>query len=157
MRVVGIGASAGGLESLEQLFSALPADTGMAFVVVQHLSPDFRSMMDELIGRHSKLPVKMVDDGEPVEANRIYLIPPRKEMIIRDRRLLLTDKAHGLSLPIDIFFRSLAETLGAAINIKVTGENTHHMIEACFKGVGRSLRQAIRVTDRELPSTKGML
>jgi imidazoleglycerol-phosphate dehydratase/histidinol-phosphatase len=55
------------------------------------------------------------------------------------------------------FFRSLAETLGAAVNIKVTGENTHHMIEACFKGVGRTLRQAIRITDKELPSTKGAL
>ena len=55
------------------------------------------------------------------------------------------------------FFRSLAETLGAAINIKVTGENTHHMIEACFKGVGRALRQAFRITEAELPSTKGML
>jgi imidazoleglycerol-phosphate dehydratase/histidinol-phosphatase len=55
------------------------------------------------------------------------------------------------------FFRSLAETLGAAINIKVDGENTHHMIEACFKGVGRTLRQAIRVTDTQLPSTKGTL
>jgi imidazoleglycerol phosphate dehydratase HisB len=55
------------------------------------------------------------------------------------------------------FFRSLAETLGAAINIKVNGENTHHMIEACFKGVGRALRQAIRITDTQLPSTKGML
>jgi imidazoleglycerol-phosphate dehydratase / histidinol-phosphatase len=55
------------------------------------------------------------------------------------------------------FFRSLAETLGAAINIKVTGDNTHHMIEACFKGVGRTLRQAIRIADTELPSTKGSL
>jgi len=55
------------------------------------------------------------------------------------------------------FFRSLAETLGAAININVSGENTHHMIEACFKGVGRTLRQAIRITDTQLPSTKGML
>ena len=55
------------------------------------------------------------------------------------------------------FFRSLAETLGAAINLKVTGENTHHMIEACFKGVGRALRQAVRITDAELPSTKGTL
>lgn len=55
------------------------------------------------------------------------------------------------------FFRSLAETLGAAINIKVEGENTHHMIEACFKGVGRTLRQAFRITDTELPSTKGAL
>jgi imidazoleglycerol-phosphate dehydratase/histidinol-phosphatase len=55
------------------------------------------------------------------------------------------------------FFRSLAETLGASVNIKVEGENTHHMIEACFKGVGRALRQAIRITDTELPSTKGTL
>lgn len=55
------------------------------------------------------------------------------------------------------FFRSLAETLGAAINLKVTGDNTHHMIEACFKGVGRTLRQAFRITDTELPSTKGTL
>jgi imidazoleglycerol-phosphate dehydratase/histidinol-phosphatase len=55
------------------------------------------------------------------------------------------------------FFRSLAETLGAAINIKVEGDNTHHMIEACFKGVGRTLRQAFRITDKELPSTKGTL
>jgi len=55
------------------------------------------------------------------------------------------------------FFRSLAETLGAAINIKVQGDNTHHMIEACFKGVGRTLRQAFRITDTELPSTKGTL
>jgi imidazoleglycerol-phosphate dehydratase/histidinol-phosphatase len=55
------------------------------------------------------------------------------------------------------FFRSLAETLGAAVNIKVSGENTHHMIEACFKGVGRTLRQAFRIADTELPSTKGTL
>jgi len=55
------------------------------------------------------------------------------------------------------FFRSLAESLGAAINIQVSGENTHHMIEACFKGLGRTLRQAIRITDAELPSTKGVL
>jgi two-component system CheB/CheR fusion protein len=112
MRIVGIGASAGGLESLERLFSALPADTGMAFVVVQHLSPDFRSLMDELIGRHSKMPVKVVEDGETVQADHIYLIPPRKEMVIREGRLLLTEKPHGLSLPIDIFFRSLAQDVG---------------------------------------------
>jgi imidazoleglycerol-phosphate dehydratase / histidinol-phosphatase len=67
---------------------------------------------------------------------------------------------HVGQLPTELvphFFRSLAETLGAAINIKVSGENTHHMIEACFKGVGRALRQAIRITDTQLPSTKGTL
>jgi two-component system CheB/CheR fusion protein len=125
MRIVGIGASAGGLESLEQLFSALPPDTGMAFVVVQHLSPDFRSLMDELIGRHSKMPVKMVEDGEQVEANHVYLIPPRKEMVIRNQRLILTEKPHGLSLPIDIFFRSLAQDCrGEAVAVVLSGSGS---------------------------------
>ena len=67
---------------------------------------------------------------------------------------------HVGQLPTELvphFFRSLADTLGAAINIKVSGENTHHMIEACFKGVGRTLRQALRITDQSLPSTKGIL
>src|SRR4026209_1910946 len=108
-RIVGIGASAGGLESLERLFDAMPADTGMAFVVVQHLSPDFRSLMDELIARHSEMPVVVAEDGMPVEPNHIYLLPPRKEMIVRGRQLHLTDKPNGLSLPIDLFFRSLAQ------------------------------------------------
>jgi two-component system, chemotaxis family, CheB/CheR fusion protein len=112
-RVVGIGASAGGLESLEHLFAALPHDTGLAFIVVQHLSPDFRSLMDELIARHSEMPVHLAEDGMPVAANHIYLMPPGKEMIIRDRHLWLTDKEpHKFSLPIDSFFRSLAQDLG---------------------------------------------
>jgi two-component system CheB/CheR fusion protein len=126
-RIVGIGASAGGLESLEQLFSALPADTGMAFVVVQHLSPDFRSLMDELIARHSDMPVQLATDGVTVEANRIYLMPPGKEMIIREGRLQLTDKdpSHGLSLPIDQFFRSLALDQGAqAVAVVLSGSGT---------------------------------
>jgi len=126
-RVVGIGASAGGLESLEHLFSSLPADTGMAFCVIQHLSPDFRSVMDELIARHSPMPVHLAEDGMPVEAGHIYLMPQRKEMIIRDRRLALTDKdpAQGLSLPIDQFFRSLAQDAGPqSIAIVLSGSGS---------------------------------
>ena len=61
--VVGIGASAGGLEALERFFDNLPRDTGMAFVVVQHLSPDFKSLMDELLARHTELPIHLVEDG----------------------------------------------------------------------------------------------
>src|SRR3569623_1565722 len=125
MRIVGIGASAGGLESLEQLFAALPADTGMAFVVVQHLSHDFRSLMDELIARHSTMPVKIVDDGDRVEPNRIYLIPPHKEMVVRDGQLILTDMPHGLSLPVDIFFRSLALDCGPdAVAVVLSGSGS---------------------------------
>ncbi|MBL9015281.1 MAG: PAS domain S-box protein, partial [Myxococcales bacterium] len=125
-RIVGIGASAGGLESLEQLFGALPADTGMAFIVVQHLSPDFRSLMDELIARHSEMPVQVATDGMPVEANHIYLMPPRKEMIIRDRHLVLTDKEpHTFTLPIDTFFRSLAQDVGdQAVAVVLSGSGS---------------------------------
>src|SRR3569832_2459063 len=125
-RVVGIGASAGGLESLEHLFSALPQDTGLAFVVVQHLSPDIRSLMDELIARHSDMPVHLVEDGMPVAANHIYLMPPGKEMIIRDRHLWLTDKEpHKFTLPIDAFFRSLAQDLGPkAVAVVLSGSGS---------------------------------
>src|SRR4051812_37685305 len=125
-RIVGIGASAGGLESLEQLFSSLPPDTGMAFIVVQHLSPDFRSLMDELIARHSEMPVQIATDGMPVKADNIYLMPPRKEMIIRDRHLVLTDKEpHVFTLPIDTFFRSLAQDVGdQAVAIVLSGSGS---------------------------------
>src|SRR6187551_1502730 len=124
-RIVGIGASAGGLESLEKLFSAMPVDTGMAFVVVQHLSPDFRSLMDELIGRHSAMPVVVVEDGMKIAPNHIYLLPPRKEMIVRGRALILTDKPNGLSLPIDLFFRSLAQDVGAdAVAVVLSGSGS---------------------------------
>ena len=122
--VVGIGASAGGLEALENFFQHVPADTGMAFVVVQHLSPDFESVMDELLVRQTDIPVHTVEDGVIVQPNAIYLIPPKKEMIIADGKLLLTDKepGQGLTLPIDQFFRSLAQdTGGRAIAIVLSG------------------------------------
>jgi two-component system, chemotaxis family, CheB/CheR fusion protein len=127
LRVVGIGASAGGLESLEQFFASLPPNPGMAFVVVQHLSPDFRSMMDELLSRRCDMPVQLAEHGVEVEANRVYLLPPRKEMIIQDRRLLLSEKerTHGLTLPIDLFFRSLARDLGPdAVAIILSGSGS---------------------------------
>src|SRR5690349_7818868 len=123
-KVVGIGASAGGLESLEQFFANLPPSPGMAFVVVQHLSPDFRSVMDELLSRHSNLPIQQAEHNIEVEPNRVYLLPPKKEMVIQNRRLLLSDKEriHGLTLPIDHFFRSLAQDLGPdAVGIILSG------------------------------------
>src|SRR5947209_13361492 len=97
--IVGIGASAGGLEPLERFFAAVPPDTGMAFVVLQHLSPDFESRMDELLGRQTRLPINKVTDGIQVGPDQIYLILPRKEMIIAGGKLLLThkDDARGFS------------------------------------------------------------
>ncbi|MBA3539159.1 MAG: PAS domain-containing protein [Deltaproteobacteria bacterium] len=123
--VVGIGASAGGLEALQHFFDNLPADTaGMAFVVVQHLSPDFKSLMDELLARHTKLPIHLVENAMLVESGHVYLIPPKKEMIISGGRLLLSerDRQQELTLPIDVFFRSLAQDCGArAIAIVLSG------------------------------------
>jgi two-component system CheB/CheR fusion protein len=112
--VVGIGASAGGLDALERFFHDLPEDTGMAYVVVQHLSPDFKSLMDELLARKTRLPITLVADGMAVEANHVYLIPPKKEMIISGGRLHLSERerSHELTLPIDTFFRSLARDCG---------------------------------------------
>src|SRR3954464_11259935 len=124
MYVVGIGASAGGLDALERFFDQVPRSTGMAFVVIQHLSPDFKSLMDELLARHTDMPIHLVEDGMPVEANRVYLIPPKKEMIISGGRLLLSerDRQHELTLPIDVFFRSLAQDCGPrAIAVVLSG------------------------------------
>src|SRR4030095_11343411 len=93
----------------------------------QHLSPDFRSMMDELLARHCDLPIQHAEDNIEVEVNRVYLLPPKKEMIIRGRRLLLSDKerTHGLTLPIDQFFRSLAQDVGPdAVGIILSGSGS---------------------------------
>jgi len=122
--IVGIGASAGGLEALEVLFNRMPPDTGMAFVVLQHLSPDYESHMDSLLGRQTKLPIRVVQDGMRVEPNHIYLNPPKKDMIISGQRILLTDKGpeRGLTLPIDHFFRSLAQDVGrCAVGVVLSG------------------------------------
>lgn len=109
--IVGIGASAGGLEAIEKLFDQMPSQTGMAFVLVQHLSPDFKSLMDELLSRHTRMQIHRVTEGMTVEPNCIYLIPPKKNMKLADGKLLLTEQqtVSGPNLPIDIFFRSLAE------------------------------------------------
>ncbi len=125
--VVGIGASAGGLESLEKLFRNLPTDTGMAFVVLQHLSPDFKSMMLELLGRDTTMTIHRAEDGMLLEADSIYLLPPRKEMVIEDGRLRVTDKdrSKGLALPIDLFLESLARECGSqAIAIILSGSGS---------------------------------
>lgn len=112
--VVGIGASAGGLEALQHFFDNTSADSTLAFVVVQHLSPDFKSLMDELLGRHTDLPIHLVENGMQVEPGHVYLIPPKKEMIISEGRLLLSerDPQQELTLPIDVFFRSMAQDCG---------------------------------------------
>lgn len=122
--VVGIGASAGGLQAIEAFFDHMPADSGLAFVIVQHLSPDFKSLMDELLARHTKMAIHKVTDRLTVERNSIYLIPPEQNMALSHGKLLLSDQdSHrGLNLPIDIFFKSLALDVGErAICIVLSG------------------------------------
>lgn len=124
--VVCIGASAGGLDALEKFFQACPIDSGAAFVVVQHLSPDHKSMMNNLLARHTKMPVIMVEDDMPIEANKVYLIPPGAIMHATAGHLHLTPKSpRGLTLPIDIFLFSLAENYGKhALGVILSGTGT---------------------------------
>jgi two-component system CheB/CheR fusion protein len=122
--IVGIGASAGGLEAIEAFFKKMPSESGLAFVVVQHLSPDYKSLMVELLSKHTEMPVNRIEDGVLVKENNIYLLPPRKNLSSFHGRLLLKEQDHseGLNLPIDIFFRSLAEDMGEyAISIILSG------------------------------------
>ena len=122
--VVGIGASAGGLEALEKFFNHLPSDSGLAYVVIQHLSPTHKSHMVELLSRQTKLPVQHAQNDTVVEPNTVYLIPPKKVMSINDRTLRLVDRQTGPlpSYPIDHFFESLAEDLkDKAIGIVLSG------------------------------------
>ncbi|MEZ4593574.1 MAG: PAS domain S-box protein [Chloroflexota bacterium] len=122
--IVGIGASAGGLDALEKFFRNMPTTSGLAFVIVQHLSPDFKSLMRELLSRYTTMDIHRVTDGMLVEANAIYLIPPRKEMVLVDGRLHLTDfeSSDSLHLSIDTFFRSLGQQAGdKAIAIVLSG------------------------------------
>ncbi len=109
--VVGIGASAGGLEAIETFFTKVPADSGLAFVIVQHLSPDYKSLMPEILNKRTNLNVLTAEDGMLVEPNNIYLIPRKMNMKIFHSKLQLTEKVtiNVLNLPIDIFLHSLAE------------------------------------------------
>lgn len=108
--IVGIGASAGGLEALQQFFSAVPDNSGLAFVVIQHLSPDYKSLMAEILGKYTSMMVLQAENGMEVEPNIVYLIPPKKNMTIKNGRLLLTDYVHGaINHPIDTILASLAE------------------------------------------------
>ncbi len=110
--IVGIGASAGGLAAFEAFFSGMPADVepGMAFVLVQHLDPNHKSMLTELIKRYTRMQVYEVEDGMQVEPNCTYIIPPNADMAFLNGSLQLLEPAvpRGLRLPIDFFFRSLA-------------------------------------------------
>lgn len=122
--IVGIGASAGGLEAFEAFFRAMPHDSGMAFVLVAHLDPSHTSLLPELLQKHTEMTVAQVRDGVEVEPNHVYIIPPNKDLNLFNGSLQLMDLLgpRGTSLPIDSFFRSLAQDQGSnAVCIILSG------------------------------------
>src|SRR5262245_40182443 len=125
--VVGLGASAGGLEAFQAFLSRLPEDTGIAFVLVQHLSPQHKSMLEGLLRRYTKMPVAEIQQNTPIEPDRIYVIPPNATLTIEGDRLRLSPaKRRDGRMPIDDFFRSLAEALGeraACVILSGTGSD----------------------------------
>jgi two-component system CheB/CheR fusion protein len=109
--VIGLGASAGGLEAIHDFFDNMPADTNFSFVIVQHLSPDYKSLMAELLSKHTQMKVFEAEDGMLLTPNCVYVIPSKKLMTVRHGKLRLTEKKPAAvpNAAIDIFLHSLAE------------------------------------------------
>jgi two-component system, chemotaxis family, CheB/CheR fusion protein len=126
--VVGIGASAGGVEALRQFFSATASTSGMAYVVIQHLSPERESLMAEILGRCTAMPVRQIEDGMSVEVDHVYVIRPGHTVTLEDGTLHLREPVQkpGYRRPVDDFFRSLArEQKESAIVVLLSGTGTN--------------------------------
>ncbi len=125
--IIGIGASAGGLQALQAFFDNMPPENGMAFVIVQHLDPNHESILADLLQHHTLMHVFQVKDGMQVEPNNVYVVPPNRDMALFHGTLILTEsESHeGLRLPVDFLFRSLAEDQEQqAIGIILSGTGT---------------------------------
>ena len=148
--IVGIGASAGGLEALEQFLSRVPPGSGMAFVIVQHLDPTHKGIMPELLQRATGMKVVQVKDRTPVHPDCVYVIPPNKDMSILHGvlHLLAPASPRGLRLPIDFFLRALAQ------------DRQEHSIGVILSGMGsdgtlglRAIKEKAGVTLAQDPAT----
>ncbi len=108
--IVGVGASAGGLDALNEFFAEVSNTTGVAFIVIQHLSPDFKSMMSHLVSKHTKITVVDAEDDMPVEPDHVYVLPLRADLRLNGGRITLSEArpSKGVNHPIDTFFESLA-------------------------------------------------
>jgi two-component system, chemotaxis family, CheB/CheR fusion protein len=123
-RVVGLGGSAGSIGAMQKFFDGMPRDCGMAFVVVLHLSPEHDSLLSDILQRSSKLRVLQATDGQKVEPNQVYVIPPGRQITLTDGHLRLTElpRERGRRMTVDMFFRSLADTHGPhAVAIVLSG------------------------------------
>ena len=154
--VVGIGASAGGLQAYTELLEALPANTGMTFVIVQHMAAGHESFLSTLLGRIASMPVVEVLDGPQVEPNTIYVIPPNRTMVITDGCLVLRDRGPGIHFSVDIFFQALAMSHGPrAIGVVLsgTGSDGAKGIEAIKAGGGTTFAQDQSAQQSGMPSS----
>lgn len=141
--VVGLGASAGGLEALERFFDKAPCDSGAAFVVVMHLARDFKSVLDELLARHTRMPVRPVQDGSPLEADTVYVIQPATEIEVVGNVFRVAGRpastTSGRISSIDILLHSIANSWqekGAAVILSGSGSDGAHGAIAIHSGGG---------------------
>ncbi|MEM8831240.1 MAG: chemotaxis protein CheB [Cyanobacteria bacterium P01_G01_bin.19] len=148
--VVGIGASAGGLSALEELFSNLSTASGAAYVIIQHLSPDFKSLMKELLERRTSMPVHRVTEGMKLLPDSVYLIPPGQNLVLEKNVLHLEDRKkdrndkHELNFPIDLFFTSLAKNyreLSIGVILSGSGSDGTRGLKAINEAGGLALVQ----------------
>ena len=120
--VVGIGASAGGLNAYKAFFEALPSDTGMAFVVISHIHPAAHSQLAEILSRHSKMTVMLAASAMKIRANQVYVIPGNADLLIENGALRVVSPRTSRNSQIDLFFTSLATAMGArAVGIVFSG------------------------------------
>ena len=138
--IVGIGASAGGLEAVTDLLSSLPAASGMAFLLAQHLDPHHASMLVEILAKKTAMPVREASEGMAVESNHLYVIPPNTSMRIAQGHLTLRPRGETLGppMPIDDLLQSLAEDRGVnAIGVILSGSGTDGALAMqMIKGAG---------------------
>jgi len=120
--IVGIGGSAGSLSAYKLFFEAMPSNTGMAFIVITHLQPYASSILDQILSRHTKMPVVLAQTGLVVTANRVYVIPPNADLSVKGYILNVVSPPKRASRQVDCLFKSLAESLGPqAIGIILSG------------------------------------
>ena len=115
----------------------MPANSGLSFAVVQHLSPDYKSLMADILGKHTEMTVCQAENKMPVEPDTVYLIPPKKYMTVKDGKLLLSESPGTLNHPIDAFFVSLAE------------EKKEHAIAVVLSGTGSDGTNGVKAVKEE--------
>lgn len=144
--IIGIGASAGGLKELKAFFKSMPSIKDAAFVIIQHLSPSYKSILAEIVTRYTQMEVSQIENKTLVEVGKVYIIPPNKQLTLKNGKLILTaiPKEQKINLPIDIFFRSLKENLGekaVAVVLSGTGSDGSSGIKEVKEAGGLTIVQ----------------